>query len=274
LIRKWILNLLLTCFIFFGPSLASSVENKAIEHDEELVSLYRTFLVGLIDREAVGRSKIIFNQLRFPIGERRYISIDEVVKRLYIPTFDRPCFLHFKSIETMRTMRGDDTFLNYSFNNQYIGQKCAGLAFFASTKPVNELSSKIYKPIKLSSDEAKLFNQENSNVRAFTKGEQKIVIIDGNKILSLSKENEVNEIWSNNITKLYLKKGYFIADLDNDGNIEVLFDYAGHVTINELSSAGAVDMLMPIPALVDEAEIDGYIDYSDKLLTKQNITSH
>ncbi len=267
MIRNLILNLLLTCFIFFGASLASSAENKAIEHDEELESLYRTFLVGFIDREAIGRSKIIFNQLRFIINERRYISTDEVVKRLYIPTFDGPCSLNFKSIETMDTMRGENTFLNYSFSRMHMGQKCAGFAYFASTKPVNKLSPKIFRPIKLTSDEVKLFNQGNSNVRAFIKGDQKIVIIDGKKILSLSKENKINEIWSNNITKLYLKKGYFIADLDNDGNIEVLLDYAGHVTINELSGSG-VDMLLQIPALVDESEVDGAIDYSYKLLMK------
>jgi len=261
---------------------ATSKGQQNMVADDALISLYASFLVGDMSWKKTGTNKWVWNELRIPLPytyntNRSYVNTKDVkVKSLYFLSSEASCKANLRKIELMPDSNGFDvTYINYLING---GAGCEGELFFASINPITEMSKRVYKQVKMTDEEKEALihsgykaSKEFDRVRTFEKGGEKIFVAPS-FILGRNEDGDFYDRWrQNGFNRTSVNQRYYLADLDNDGRIEVLLDEAsgldGDVVVSEVY-ADQKDLLLKIKYSSEgEGQPTYYRDYSIRLLS-------
>lgn len=267
-------------------SLTFSVEQitAAPNHDKELSELYGSFIIGEGGYRVSddGRQHIL-ESFRVPLPfNSGNVATAEVSKRmLHLLSYKGECVVRFEKIEILPSMSEVDVkYLSYTINNRAL---CSETTVFASINPIPLLPKRIYQPSTISSEEKQLLIKSGYEealstgwIRGFSKGEHKIFKVR-NDVISFDANGSIQKIWiskgehqSKDGYEISLSEGPFIADLDNDGNLELMINestgFDSEDIIYEVGNSEK-DLLIKVRSHHEgESEPTYYYEYSDKLL--------
>jgi hypothetical protein len=262
----------------------------SITHDTKLAALYKSFLVGKPGWKNTGPRSYVYNTIdivAFDVSASGVVvaanedvnASDVVVKSLYPLSYEKTCTAQFQSIKKHQDSNGYVPHLSYELNG---GKGCVSAPYFLSVEPIDKYRDRLYHPSTLNSEERKLLKYQDGRAVVYVKGEDKIVIsfslyvtrIKGGKVFELFSGYDEGLGESNpslGRELLYIARNEYVADLDDDGNIELLINSGNRIyadtSINEIVNHER-DELFKI-SWADEEGNKGYNqDYSTRLLKK------